>query len=290
MRYYGGIDPLTAQRDEVLPASFDHKIISVDCAFKDLATSDYVAIGVIGVKDRKRFLLNVVNTHLDAAATEAEIRHQREQHAPINAVLIEDRANGSAVIQRLKANVTGVIEIEPQGGKIARMYAAAPEWQAQDWYVERNAAWTEPFIQQVTMFPTARHDDMADMMSQASIWLQSHFHVYGLLDYFAGIVKGVYSLPETKECTSGDDTMNRQRELQLEAKIINLKPSTPELCQQETPPCPSCHATCVIKLAEQFHCNQCSHQWGDGPLKQQSAPSRHDIFSGRYGSIRNWRM
>ena len=55
VRYYGGIDPRTGQPDETLPASFDMKIISVDAAFKDLATSDYVAIGVIGVKGRKRY-------------------------------------------------------------------------------------------------------------------------------------------------------------------------------------------------------------------------------------------
>ena len=171
VRYYGGIDPRTGQPDETLPTSFDMKIISVDAAFKDLATSDYVAIGVIGVKGRKRFVLNVVNKHLDAFATEAEIRRQREVHRPISAVIVEDKANGPAVVQRLKLNVPGVVGINPQGGKVARMFAAAPEWQAGDWYVDRNAAWTEPFIQQITMFPSAAHDDMADMMTQAAAWL-----------------------------------------------------------------------------------------------------------------------
>jgi phage terminase large subunit-like protein len=42
------------------------------------------------------------------------------------------------------------------------MFAAAPEWQAGDWYVDRNAAWTEPFIEQITMFANARNDDQAD--------------------------------------------------------------------------------------------------------------------------------
>jgi len=171
VRYYGGIDPRTGQPDEELPESFDLKLISVDCSFKDAATSDYVAIGVIGVKGRKRYLLNIVNARLDAAATEAEIRRQRDVHCYIRTVLVEDKANGPAVIQRLKVNVPGVIEINPQGGKGARMFAAAPEWQAGDWYVDRNAGWTEPFIQQITMFPNAAHDDMADMMSQASAWL-----------------------------------------------------------------------------------------------------------------------
>jgi predicted phage terminase large subunit-like protein len=116
-------------------------------------------------------VLNVVNKHLDAAATEAEIRRQRDVHRPIGAVLIEDKANGPAVIQRLKLNIPGVIEINPQGGKIARMFAAAAEWQAADWFVDRNAACTEPLIEQLTMFPNGRTDDMADMMSQASAWL-----------------------------------------------------------------------------------------------------------------------
>jgi len=131
-----------------------------------------VAVVVIGVKGRKRFVLNVVNQHLDAAATEGEIRRQRDVHRPVSAVLVEDKANGPAVIQRLKVNLPGVVEINPQGGgKIARMFAATAEWQAGDWYVGRNAAWTEPFIEQITMFPNAAYDDMADAMSQASAWL-----------------------------------------------------------------------------------------------------------------------
>ena len=66
---------------------------------------------------------------------------------------------------------TGVIEVNPQGGKTARMFSAAAEWQPGDWFLSRNAAWTEPFIEQVTMFPAGRNDDMGDMMSQAAAWL-----------------------------------------------------------------------------------------------------------------------
>jgi predicted phage terminase large subunit-like protein len=188
VRYYGGIDPRTGQPDEKLPETFDRKILSVDAAFKDLATSDYVAIGVIGIKGRKRFLLNVVNQHLDAAATEAEIRRQRDVHRPINAVLVEDRANGPAVIQRLKVNIPGVIEINPLGGKTARMFAVAPEWQAGDWYVDRNAAWAGPFVDQITMFPSAAHDDMCDMMSQAAAWLlQADTITVSITNAFTGL-------------------------------------------------------------------------------------------------------
>lgn len=176
VRYYGGISLLTGKADEQLPNAkdgqhFDMILISADCAFKDLETSDYVCVGVIGVKGRKRFILDVVNEHLDCAGTELVIRRKREQYPNVTAILVEDKANGPAVVQRLKKNVSGVIEINPLGGKIARMYAAAPEWQAGDWYVDRTAAWTEPFITQITTFPNAANDDMADMMSQTSVYL-----------------------------------------------------------------------------------------------------------------------
>jgi predicted phage terminase large subunit-like protein len=89
-------------------------------------------------------------------------------------VVVEDRANGPAVIQRLKFNVPGVIPINPQGGKIARMNAVAGEWQAGDWYLPRNAAWTEPVIEQIITFPYGRNDDICDAMSQAAAWLVAY--------------------------------------------------------------------------------------------------------------------
>src|ERR1019366_9972710 len=112
---------------------------------------DFVAICVIGIRGRKRFLLNVVNAHLDAAGTEAAIRRQREVYSPINAVLVEDKANGPAVIQRLKINVPGIIAINPEGGKKARMQAVASEWQAGEWDVDRNAAWPQPLGGSITL-------------------------------------------------------------------------------------------------------------------------------------------
>jgi predicted phage terminase large subunit-like protein len=170
VRYYGGVDPASGAPDEALPEKFDREIISVDCAFKDHADSDFVALGRIGVKGRKHYVLNVVNAHLGMGGTEEAIRRELSGRR-VAAVLIEDKANGTAVIERLKANVNGVIPVNPEGGKLARFMAMQPEWEAGDWYVARNAAWTPALIEQLVTFPSARHDDMCDMLSQAAIWL-----------------------------------------------------------------------------------------------------------------------
>lgn len=173
VRYYGGIDPVTGEADVSLPDEFDMKVLSVDCSFKGTEDSDFVAIGVIGVKENKRYILNVVNQRLGMMATEKELRRQRKLYRTISAILVEDTANGPAIIERLKHNVSGVIAIDPRGGKLARLYAASGEWEAGDWYVDRNAAWTEPFLEQITKFPNATSDDMVDMMSQTAVWLQA---------------------------------------------------------------------------------------------------------------------
>ena len=102
---------------------------------------------------------------------EVGIRRQRDVHRPVCPLLIECKANGPAIIQRLKANVAGVAAINPLGGKVARMFAP-PEWQVGDWYVDRHPAWTEPFIGQITTFPNATHD-MAERLkgNPVGYWL-----------------------------------------------------------------------------------------------------------------------
>jgi predicted phage terminase large subunit-like protein len=171
LQYYGGTDPRTAEPDEHLPKIFDLKIISVDCASKDYSDSDYTAILTIGIKGRKRYVLDCINAHLDVNAMETAIRAQRERHGPVNAILVEGAASGIAVFQRLRVNVGGVIDISPAGGKVARMAATSPEFQAGDWYFPRHARWTQPLTAQLLAFPRSRNDDMVDALSQAAIWL-----------------------------------------------------------------------------------------------------------------------
>ena len=100
-----------------------------------------------------------------------------------SSVLIEDKANGPAIIKRMKRVLSGIVAVEPEGGKIARLFATCPEWQAGDWWVARNAAWTEPFLDQLTKFPASAHDDMVDAVSQAAIWIQRSG--VGILQYYA---------------------------------------------------------------------------------------------------------
>lgn len=251
VRYYGGVDPETSAPDEQLPEKFDMVVTSADCAFKDLDTSDYVAIGTIGVKGRKRYILTIVNKHLGLEGTEAEIRRQRQQFGS-TAVLVEDKANGSAVIARLKRDLGGVIEVEPQGGKIARLFAASVEWEAGDWYVDRNAAWCDPFIVQITTMPNAAHDDMGDMMSQAAIWLQAHGH--GLFELWRQQAEQGAQAQAKKPPTSDPDELAAAQKRDIPEMQPVKRLGKVATAKQQTDVCPTCG-------------NKYLTRWGQGQWK-----------------------
>jgi predicted phage terminase large subunit-like protein len=236
-------------------------LMSMDCAFKDLETSDFVAIGAIGIKGPLRMILDIVNDHLDVDATELAAKRMRAEQMQLGrnvaAILVEDKANGPSVIKRLKRQIPGVIARDPQGGKVARMFAAAPEWHAGDWFVDRTAAWCEPFVQQITWFPGAAHDDMADMMSQASIYLQTSQH--GVLAYWDDEIR------KLKESQASEDHFTVQAEAQkaemldkLDRPADLIKPTTSELKGKETPSCPNCGNKALSRFAEgAWRCNAC---------------------------------
>lgn len=266
VRYYGGINPVTGQADEPLPDKFDMVLISCDAAFKDLATSDFVANGAIGVKGRKRFILNVVNLHLDVDGTERAILRERTDQIgrgrSVSAVLVEDKANGPAVIKRLKKQIPGVIPIDPQGGKVARMFAVAPEWQAGDWYVDRNAAWCEPFIQQITMFPGAAHDDMADMMTQAGIYLQRPTH--GLIQAWAE--EAAKRSQEKAKPMSAEDLAKQPQSHKDEVfgrTVTNKGLGKVMTSRQQTDICPNCGNKFLARFADGWKCGVCGKSGQD---------------------------
>ena len=67
------------------------------------------------------------------------------------AKLIEDKANGPAVITMLKNKITGLIAVEPEGGKVSRAYAAQPEVEAGNVFLPHPAlhGWVDEFVGRV---------------------------------------------------------------------------------------------------------------------------------------------
>jgi predicted phage terminase large subunit-like protein len=75
--------------------------------------------------------------------------------------LVEDKANGPAVIQSLRHEIAGFVEVNPGGGKISRAAAASPQLESGNWYLPHPvlAPWIEQFIGECGAFPAGAHDD-----------------------------------------------------------------------------------------------------------------------------------
>lgn len=151
----------------LLPERFDQEVISVDCSFKETNSSDFVAIGVWGRLGSESFLLDQVRARMGFTDTVKALLGIIAKYPRARAKLIEDKANGSAVIDVLKRKVTGIIPVNPEGGKDARAAAVSPEVEAGNVYLPLHAPWVSDYVEELAAFPTGAHDDQVDQTTQA---------------------------------------------------------------------------------------------------------------------------
>ena len=142
-------------------------VMSVDAAFKDEDQSDFVAIQVWGKTNADIYLIDAVKKHLSFPDTIVEIRRLRAMYPDCKTTLIEDRANGSAIIRMLRYEMTGIIPIQPIGSKMARVQAVLGAIESGNIHLPKHKRFTGDFVEECCAFPNAAHDDQVDAMSQA---------------------------------------------------------------------------------------------------------------------------
>lgn len=147
----------------------DSKLQSWDCAFKGTDDADYVVGQVWGSAGAQRFLIDQVRDRMSFTRTVEEVRALASVHVDAYAKLVEDKANGTAVIDTLKQSVIGIIPVTPQGGKEARAHAVSPQVEAGQVFLPHPmiAPWVWEYIEELSMFPNAAHDDQVDATTQA---------------------------------------------------------------------------------------------------------------------------
>lgn len=148
-------------------------ILVVDCAFKKTLDTDRVCIGVMGYEPPDRYLLDMAWEQMGFSGTIRAILDLRSKWPKARSVIIEDKANGPAVIEVLKKKVSGVIEVQPLGGKEARAAAVSPDVEAGNLILPADAPWVADYIQEMITFPKSEHDDAVDMTSYGLMRLSS---------------------------------------------------------------------------------------------------------------------
>lgn len=145
----------------------DTVIMSVDAAFKDEKQNDYVSIGIWGKKGVRIYGLECDTEHRNFTDTIRRIKVLKAKYPQVSAILIEDKANGTAIIQVLKDQIMGIIPISPDSSKEARVNAVSHVIEAGNVYLPKDKKWTWGFIDECASFPNGKHDDKVDQMTQA---------------------------------------------------------------------------------------------------------------------------
>lgn len=146
--------------------AFGTELISVDASFKGGEENDCVAITVWGKLGSDYYCRYCLNRQMDFPETIKAIRTVRQLYPRALSVLIEDKANGPAIVQTLQREMF-CIPVNPKGGKEARVNAVSPAIESGHVYLPEGEPWVADFIDQFTAFPAGRHDDMVDSATQA---------------------------------------------------------------------------------------------------------------------------
>lgn len=149
----------------------DEVIQSWDMTFKDTDGSDYVVGQVWARRGPRAWLVDQVRGRMEFTEACAAFKLLTAKWPQATRKLVEDKANGPAVISQLRTEIGGIVPFTPVDSKLARARAIAPFVEAGDVAVPDASvagfAWVAEFIEECATFPNGAHDDMVDTCSQA---------------------------------------------------------------------------------------------------------------------------
>jgi predicted phage terminase large subunit-like protein len=148
----------------------DELIMSWDMTFKDTKASDYVVGQVWARRGASVYLLDQVHKRLSFTETLVAFKAMVARWPQATAKYVEDKANGTAIIDTLRSAIPGIVAINPTESKYARANAVAPVVQAGNVLLPEAAIALfdpEALIDEAAAFPNGAHDDQVDATSQA---------------------------------------------------------------------------------------------------------------------------
>ncbi|MDP4120866.1 MAG: phage terminase large subunit [Bacillota bacterium] len=154
-----------------LPEKFDKIIQSWDFTFKETKESDFVVGQIWGKCGADAYLIDQVRKKADFVNSIVLIKFLTKKYPEARQKYIEDKANGTAIIQSLKREMSGIVPVTPTESKESRAYSTTPEIESGNVFLPDPTAtrykWIGDFIEECSTFPNGANDDQVDAMTQA---------------------------------------------------------------------------------------------------------------------------
>lgn len=174
-----GDGPIDAVRWIEIPKQALH-ILTCDAAFKGTDKSDYVSIQHWASQSPRFYLIDDDTERRSFSGTvQALIGHRARlaaQGLGNVAIYIEDKANGPAIIDTLKGELTGIVAWDPgNASKISRAEAKAHLFKAGNVYLppDAQAPWLVNYVNELHKFPRGKNDDRVDATTCALMVLDN---------------------------------------------------------------------------------------------------------------------
>ena len=155
-------------------------IISLDTAFTEHKTSDYSVALVFGIIDNKMYLLDMLRKKLSFTNLKTELARLYLKHNATS-MIIEESANGYAILDEFTRfpkvsndKYFNLIPYKPRGSKLARVHAATSFITNKNITIPTDSSFVGDFLQEVTIFPFAKHDDVVDALTQMILWFNAN--------------------------------------------------------------------------------------------------------------------
>jgi predicted phage terminase large subunit-like protein len=168
----------------------DEWIVSCDLTFSDGVASDFVAFVVMARAGAKIFIVDVIKKQMTFTQTITEFLILLRQYPQIGAKLVENKANGPAMLSMLENKIPGLIARGANDKKVQRARAATPWFQAHNVYFRDGAEWLPGVVRSLGGFPWLEHDDDVDAIAQGLAYFVEQRN-----PLVEGLMSGAIALP-----------------------------------------------------------------------------------------------
>jgi predicted phage terminase large subunit-like protein len=160
-------------------------ILSWDLPFKNTESSAKCAGIAIARSGANYYFVDVLNEKMEFTENITAMLTMSAKHPKARAKVVEDKANGPAVINTLKDRVSGIVPFNPQGSKEDRARAVSPYFEAGNIFLPEEAQWKHDFINDLVSFPNGEFKDTVDATTQGILYLDKLLGTVGGLIYRA---------------------------------------------------------------------------------------------------------
>lgn len=128
---------------------------------------------VMGRKGADIYVFDLVNDKMEFTESVAAMRTLSGKWPKARAKVVENKANGPAIVSLLKKEIPGLVEFNPVGSKEERALSITPYLEAGNLYLPDPVThpWVKDFIEDLLKFPKGKYKDDVDAFVQGVLYL-----------------------------------------------------------------------------------------------------------------------